>query len=321
MREQNQRTRGKVQHPKEILSDLKKVQKGNREKTTMGFSIEQNITPARENPDEKGYLQDPLKLFSESSVFRLTILEKNNTERSYVYGNIPVRELATITKRTAAMTEKIMDAECVSTNVQETQSEGKNGSTPAYTVTLKIGNFKNKTPAQILLENPDNMEKLKNTAKWLQQHMSSHADNKKQYDAIMDAVRLAEQNTLNVNVQPVRESKCYKIYDAPVRTQSERNEKGKNFVYGINVCCYPGNTYPYQVTIVNYYATCRGIQPQANTMENYSKKTYNTSESVWNQAVEQMNTIKDIVIQRYGAYELERSEKYYEMNCRQRSIG
>lgn len=81
---------------------------------------------------------------------------------------------------------------------------------PAYTVTIRLGNFKGKTPARVLLDNPNDLSKLESSRDWLMERVSTHPENKTIIDAINNALELFRSGKLtesgNSQAEPSRTS-------------------------------------------------------------------------------------------------------------------
>lgn len=310
----------KIKYPLEIKSVISKSGKGENEKVRT-LSVEQHLFPASEKPrkntlkEELGIIQDPLKLFAEYSVFRLTIVEKKGESKKSVYANIPVTELAKMVKRTDICTKYIVEAEMKSSEQTEDNAE-KHDISPAYTQKLAVGCFKYKTPAQVLIENPSNLDKLKNTENWLKERLDMHENNRKQYEAIHEAIELFNAGKLSKTVdKSVSVQKAVKVYDADIRPlESTKRNDGKIMVYAVHIRCYPENNYPFEIEIENYWTKWTANGPEPESIEDKRKHSIYISESDWDDAVEQMKIIKDIYIRCWGRYELERALRANEYN-------
>lgn len=303
-----------LKRPKEIKSSIKNIKKENGIGKQV-FSVEQYLSMVEENPEGTEDIPSALTMFSKKSIFRFTILEKFNSLVESVYANIPIEQLPTITKRTEYMTGKLMESEV------RTKENGvikqNDANSPAYTKVIKIGKIKNKTPVQVLMEDIRNISVLEEVARWLKEKMDMQpnsrffTDNKEQYDAIVEAIHLANTNSLQIQNNNLFVPR-YKIYEAPIRTLSKSRSDKKKFVYGICIDCCPGREYPYEIKICNYWADCDGIRPRKGSISDYKEKTVLLSEDVWDDTIAQMNMIKSLFIEKYGKYELARAEDAYD---------
>lgn len=298
-------TNKSINNPLEIKSAISTTIE-NEKKITKTFSVEAHLECAKErHAEDSDEIQDPLKLFEPYSVFKITLIKKfSDTNKQFVTANIPVTALSTVKNRSQIATKYIMEAEMTGLETKAVETESIS---PAYTVRLSVGNFKNKVPAQVLLENSNNKDALQRTADWLKDRLQLHANNEKQYEAICEAISLLETNRLKP-VSANHNCKGIKIYNADLRTQkTKKREDGRSFVYSISVMCYPEKRYPYEIRITNYWAKCKGIQPIEGTIQDSVTITMNLSELDWDDAVEQMCIVKNIYVRCYGRYELERA--------------
>lgn len=308
-----------IEHPREIKSVVMKTKSNNRE-ISRTLSVEQRLDKATEVPrkgskqERDGVIQDPLKMFAEYSVYRFTLIEKVNGVAKTVYANIPVSKLSRIEKRTEYCTNKIIDSELENDAVVVPFDSVSETKSIAYTQKIGVGSFKGKTPVEILLNNPKNKTNLLNTAQWLKEHESGHANNKVQRQAILEAVQLLEDGKLNGGIEQnknedVSGTKTIKVYEVvPGHSlESTRREDGKLMTYEISISCNPANKYPYSVRIANYWSECNGILTKPGTVEGRKEITMVLSEDDWDDIVEQMRIVKDIFVRCYGKYEMERA--------------
>lgn len=272
----------KIAHPAEIKSVMRN--------NGVTLSIEEYLCPVEEAP-EKGYIQSPLKFFSKKSVYKVILYSGKNS----VYANIPVSCLRTIRERTKVCTRFLIEQE---------SGEGVNDNSIAYQTIIRVGNFKNRTPAQILMSNPNNRKSIISTANWLKDNKDKSEGNMLQHDAIMEAVKLFDEGKLQNKIQQM-----YKVFDAPIRTNTRKTRKdGKNFVSSMKINCCPQKNYPYQIEITNYYAFTKGVEVVPDTISDKTSFTIYLEENEWDDIVEQMEVTKKIFLNKYGIYELERAE-------------
>jgi len=209
------------------------------------MSVEAHLFPAEafpKDPQEEG--ESPLTGHSGYSRFVVTVI---NAEKVALSANIPIREIAGIDAKTKFAATKQFEYDC------RQKSEGVS---PAYTVKITTGTFKGKTPAEVLLENPANREKLTSHYNWLKENLAKYPNNKHQMEAIIEASNLEKAGNLKGEVSDTGYKPSVKIYEAPMRplASKKREEDGKWLVYEFYIKWNVGDNYPVSVEIVNYYA-------------------------------------------------------------------
>lgn len=197
---------------------------------------------------EKG--ENPLEMHAPYSRYVLTLIQKNGNKGTITpNGNIPLTEIEDIYMNT--MVADTIRAQYKIGVYQNNQMESTTKSI-AYTTRFQIGNFKGKTPAQVILESPNNIPSLKNTAEWLKERIDNHASNKKQYEAVVEAISLYERNALIQN--QVEISTLIPVYEAKIKAIDRKREDKKRFVYSISIMCNIAHDAPYEIVISNCFA-------------------------------------------------------------------
>lgn len=205
---------------------------------TQTFSVESHLALARAADGDS-----PFKVFKKLSRFIFALI---NEQKESVMANIPVYEIAGIEKKTEYAFNKNMEATFSPKPQDETLS-------PAYTVKITSGTFKGKTPAAVLLENPENRAALISQWQWLKSNLNKYPNNQKQMDAIVEAANLEKAGELSSKM--IVEDLPIEIYKAEMRPlQSKKRNDGLWFVYAVKIVWIPGNTYPVEICIENYYA-------------------------------------------------------------------
>lgn len=208
------------------------------------FSVENNLSYLK---TEKDYENNaPLEIHDIFSRFTCTLIRKS--DKTSVVANIPPRDIPLIFKKTEIMIEKKLDSK--KENNEETTVS------PAYTVVIRNGNFKGKTPAGILIENPskENINLLYNQYNWLQEQLPKNPKYKEgniaQMQAIADSLNLLKEGKLtSANVKEPIE-----IYDVPLKTPNSGkvNTNGLTKVYSVKITFDPTKiSSPYYIKIMN----------------------------------------------------------------------
>lgn len=182
----------------------------------------------------------PLELHEGAlSRFTLTLLDRRSGTTIPISVNISAKDVS-------ALLEKMR----VALILKEDQSKASETQLPiAYTSPLMVGIFANRTPADVLLENPNNQTKLLNTRKWLEENSGKYAKNKNQIAAIDNALELLKVGELTPRKD---NSGVMVIYDRQMKTS--RSADGNGFYSGsdITITCNFGKKYPWCVQISNY---------------------------------------------------------------------
>ena len=191
--------------------------------------------------------------FREPSLSRLetSLIIKDDKEKNVFVANIPARDLYEIKLKTEIAAEALM------TRPTHTVSEsaGDFSNSLAFTVPLMLTAFKSKTAAAVLLENPSNKDALLKGKAYLEANLSKYPANKKQIDAIDEAIQLLEigELTQGSSVAPTT-GNIMTIYKKDCKYKSTTDEKGNKLVYSILVTCDPTRNFPFEITITNCYA-------------------------------------------------------------------
>ena len=213
-------------YPKEVSHVIRQQQ----------FSLRSELSIAR-TYDEKNP-SNPFGVYSGFSRFVAAIVNK---EKKPVTGNIPVVDLADIFDRTRLATQF---AE------QNAKSASGTPSSAAYTVKIASGQFKGKTPAEVLIEDPENKNALAKQHEWLKGNLDKYPNNKAQMEAIVEACTLLLDNKLRDCGSSV-----FTIYESDLKyLRSRQRADGMVLIYQVKVVWNLGDDYPVEVTITNYYA-------------------------------------------------------------------
>ena len=224
------------------------------------------------------------------SRFKFIVLSRKSAKTA----NMPVRDFAEVEARTKYIRQKLYDMELMPAAQEEVPDS------PAYTVQMFMGEFKNKTPAEVLLEDANNIDKLRAHYKQLKDNLTAYGErNQKVMDAITEAVDLMKAGKLR---SVSHQSSAFNIYVPGFRPLTRKTrEDGMCFVYDITVRCYlNGSKYPVEVAISNYYApfTRRdngtiNVHVSKMDKETLLKGTINMSMADWSSIVEKMREQKD----------------------------
>lgn len=251
-------------------------------KKTLGIDAQLSV-PDASSEQEKAM---PLEMHSGFSRFVATLIQKDNNEKIFVKANIPARDVAYIYEKSKAAMSVIANMSVI---------DNDENLSLAYTERFTMGNYKGKTPAEILIENPNNKDKLIEQGKFLNGNISKFPANKKKIEAIRDAINLLKEGKLSGENVKSKSSSVITIYDEQMKSlRSTKDEKGRCLVYGIKIVCDSSRNLPFYVEIMNCYAPVKvdnigRLQPQMKEAVNTQKIYMNITEKDWFKTVYAMN--------------------------------
>lgn len=263
-----------VRYPRQICS---------AKRETVILSIDNYLS----RPDETDTVP-PLEMHSPFSRFVVTIIDKSGTETKTPKANIPAGDVPGIVEISKlVMLEKMRYESAAQEPSAEELSIG-------YTQQILVGGFRGKTPADILLENPDDRDKLLSTRNFLADKAAQYASNKKQVEAIDDAVALFDAGKLKKQ-SGARRSSAVRVYDVDHKYMRDTNAAGHRLFYSMSIVCQFGNKYPWEVTIENTFAPGvqgpkGGLVPKMEEKSSYAKCTFRMSDMEWSQIVNRIKS-------------------------------
>ena len=139
--------------------------------------------------------------------------------------------------------------------LSERTVKGESAKSPAYTTAISAGKLKGKTPAELLLENPqENKPLLIRQKAWLESNLAKYPRNNSQIEAIEEALRLYEEGKLHQE-ETGGGYHTEIVYSSGMRPLIRRKRAdGKCFVYEITIRWNGGADRPVEIEIRNYYA-------------------------------------------------------------------
>jgi HD superfamily phosphohydrolase len=210
------------------------------------------VLPTQEELDSGK--SSPLEMHSGFSRFEFSLIDK---EKNIVpVANIPAVDVSYIKVKTDAIINSL--------NKQVSLNEEILSDDIAYTQPLFDKTFKGMTPAQVLLKDPNNADKLKEIKNWLSANLDKYPNNKKQIDAIDNALDLLDADLLKDD-SAKQNTSSITIYEEDFKYKSKVNEKGYNLIYKISVTYNSAMRYPYSIKICNGYAP---VETFANGQKN-----------------------------------------------------
>lgn len=183
--------------------------------------------------------ESPLKVFSSFSRFVLVAIN----DKKAATGNLHISDLAGIVNATKYAYNKHMELK------NKPISEGS--TSPAFTVRFTSGALKGKTPAEVLLSDPENGKTLLNKQYiWLKSNLDKYPNNQKLMDAIKDA------GNIDVSAVPKSESVAPVTIISVENRPLIRNKRADGMApcYEYSVIWDFSRKYPVVCTIRNFYA-------------------------------------------------------------------
>lgn len=254
-----------------ILSNPKQIVGINHLDST--FAIQNGLTKA-----EGVERNEPLNIHhNKFSRFPVVIIDKDKRPAN---ANISIKAMISIIKKSEFLFNKEMELSCTPKESTFTS--------PAYTVRFTSGEMKGKTPAEVILENPENKAKLNSQFSFLKKNLSKYPKNKEQLDAILDASKLLKEGKLATQKRCTVPS--FLIYESGLRPLIRRQKQGKNgmvsFVYQISLEWNFEAGSPVHLAIENFWApviqTEKGLlNVKAEKKENVIRSSMNFSLDEW----------------------------------------
>ena len=234
----------------------------------------------------------PLELHSGYSRFLFTLIDKTSSTTVTPKANIPCGDISIIKARTdIAMYSYLLGASAQSSVNDELYNR------PAFTQKLASTLFKNQSPAEALIADPANKSKLLDTRKWLESNLSKYPNNKKQIDAIDDAIQLFDIGELTGAGAPAKSASSFPIYKTEYKHFSEKDKQGNSLIYSISIIYDGSKNYPFICEITNCFApievmpggTHRPVMKQATHM---TKSSIAMSDAEWVGLITHISNVK-----------------------------
>lgn len=243
-----------------------------RSKVTLGIDANLELADTAKNSRGEEIAVPPLTMHGPYSCFRWTLIDKSGSGVVYPSANIPSREVATLrTKVNAVIGHNTIQKPRIAQQPGKGESQGA-----AYTVKIRMNKFKGRTPAAVLLENPDSLSELQGIVEFLRSQGRESRyweSNQQQIQAIEEAIGLLNRQELSA--ESVDDSSgATVVYHRPQKVLLNRPPKGDHyFTYSIKIECLAGYEYPWHISIANAYMRVK-------------KKSDGTHETIPNTAIE-----------------------------------
>lgn len=266
------------------------------------LAIEAFISPPPDGSNELSAIS-PLK-DSPFSRFVFTYIGKDGIRPK---GNLPVDDFASLKLRAEESAQLLYQYE-----VNKTSNVGTSASSPAYTVKLAGKLYTGKTVAEIL-KNPDEMDNLLNTKKWLEANVRTYPANKEKIDAIEDGIKLFNEGKLKVETAVV--TPTLDVYKGETKYIRQYDNEGRNLCYQLEITFNAAMNMPYAITIKNFFAPLDEKTKMITMKEkvNEVNRTIRLTEKEFLNLIEKMKEAKLIYDICYGPSQWKRllNEQYH----------
>ena len=309
------------QYPYQINSSFSKNQK-KKITTTFGIEARFSLEDGKIDGTEEASI-NPLEYHAGYSRFTVVMIRKdeNTNKKAVVTANIPAKDDADhIIARTRAAINFLVMKEMFSApaaSAPQTQQTSSQSDSLAYKTVLTMGTgLKGKTPAQVLLEDGKNKEKLQAQIEYLKTKLKDYPKNQVQIDACLEAIALFDAGKLSAaNSQTEAagaDEKAIAIYDANFKPlKSTLADDGRVLVYSIAIRCVPGRNYPFEVTVKNSRCKWDGSEAHPAQDDPREEITMYMSEEKWSGIVGDMERqLAAFATYNYGKQSKKAEESY-----------
>lgn len=298
-----------LENPREIFTNFS-GKEGNR----VTLAVECHMNPAKVEDE-----YSPQSLFGKYSRIVFSMIRNGES----VKANVNFDELPDIRERTAFARTKVYEREL---GVMPAAETGE--ALPiAYTTTFTMGPFKGRTPADVVMEDPDgNRGKLQEQYKFLRDNVAKFPMNQTIMDAITNAYELLEAGKLVKKNEPAAASgKAFEIYKSGYRPLTRvKREDGLCKVQEMTVMCDFGRKYPFELTITEYYAPVTSnngrlnVQAAAIDQGSVKRVTSYMGMKEWNDLLSRLDDQKAMFIAAYGPELLREADRIVAEKFQQR---
>ncbi len=299
-----------VENPREIFTNF-----SGKEESRTTLAVECHMYPAKVSDEIS-----PQNLFGKYTRLIFSMIRSGKS----VKANVNFDDLPDIVERTNFARQKVYESELSPSAQAETTDEAL---PLAYTTTFGMGPFKGRTPADVVMENPEgNREKLQEQYKFLQANVAKYSRNQVIMDAITNAYELYKAGKLEKKTAKPASGRSFEIYKSGYRPQTrEKREDGMCKVREMSVICNIGNRYPIELTISEYFAPVTNIngklnvQAAATDQASIRKMTAYMSMKDWNNLISKIKDQKAAFIAAHSPALLAEADKLFAAKFQQQA--
>lgn len=228
----------------------------------------------------------PYGIHSPYSVFKLKHLESGKC----VSTNIPPKKLADIQEKSRFANNAILKVRMSGAKA------GQEELPSCYTAKIMLGDasIKGKTPAQVMLDNPENAAQMLQTKKYLQENLNNPANakykasNEKLIMAIDEAIALYKKGELEKKENAG--TRMIPIYVEECKVPNiKKLDKNKNTeVYSIKIYCNPVMDNPFVIQMMNCMAPVENNDVVLAKAVQKNETKFVLTDSEWNTLLQEM---------------------------------
>ena len=226
------------------------------------------------SPKEENELRTPaapLEMHEGYSVFKGTLIEKNDKKTRFVTFNIPAKSVPYIHKKTVlamdtnykagfftnlfnkviSLQNKVISALPGTEKNKDVDIE----STKAFTTKFISGTLKGKSPIEVLMESPSNKTTLLNQRKFLESNLAKYKSNQTLIDAIDEAINLYDSGVLDKKEETsTTGSSIVTLYESAPKNIKPLDEEGRYTIYKVTITYNQSMRMPVRVNVMNCFA-------------------------------------------------------------------
>lgn len=226
----------------------KQVDSCSRPDMTLGIEAKLYTPTAQEYNEGK---KNPLEMHSKFSVFKFSLISGSNTngKAQVVSANIPAQEIKAIFDNTQAVLPVLLQM-----SIDKKKPNKVAGGSLAFTHKLTIRKYNQKSPAEVLIENPGNKTDLLGTKKWLEDNLVKYPRNQAAINAIEEAIKLLDEGKLNSSTESF--DVVLPIFPEIIKVPFAKkvDKDGCTNIYSIGIFCDTSRRMPFMVRIMNCMA-------------------------------------------------------------------
>lgn len=190
----------------------------------------------------------------------------------------------------------------------------------AYSAKFISGNLQGKTPAQILIEDPDGLNKLTGQRDYLAKFVDKYPNNKVLIDAIDIAIKLKESGKLSNEKTADNKTMTFDILPEVPKPNMYKTVMVENVemhpTHSLHISCNVGAEYPINIEIKNYNCPVKiteigGLNALISQMDknSYQSAEINLGIDDWIGVVDELESQIDVFKNIYGKDAFELAEK------------
>ena len=159
-----------------------------------------------------------------------------------------------------------------------------------YSTKIRFGKFKDKSPAEILLKDPEARKDLLYNKQMLEENLAKYPKNQEIISAIDEAILLLDAGELHPVAVDI--SGQFEVYKRRCKSTRRANPKGLFLCYNVSVVCQYGMNYPWLVSIENYFAPSVNGKIDHEKAQGFKNASIRLSDDDWVYVLSQLENEK-----------------------------